>query len=73
MTLSYDANAHLSYASTTGQAAKSISYTTDAAGQVMVRTQTTSGYADSPRQFSFYVNGLRVGETRVETKLQKGC
>jgi LysM repeat protein len=61
-TLSYDANAHLSYASTTGAAAKSISYTTDAAGQVMVRTQSTSGSANSPRQFYFYVNGLRVGE-----------
>ena len=61
-TLSYDANAHLTYASTTGQAAKTISYTTDAAGQVMVRTQTTSGSTTSPRQFSFYFNGLRIGE-----------
>jgi hypothetical protein len=69
LTLSYDANAHLSYASTTGQAAKSISYTTDAAGQVMVRTQSTSGSANSPRQFYFYVNGLRVGGAFVRSGL----
>jgi hypothetical protein len=61
-TLSYNANAQLSYVSTTGAAAKNISYTTDAAGQVMVRTQTTNGSTTSPRQFYFYFNGQRVGE-----------
>ena len=28
----------------------------------MVRTQTTSGSTTSPRQFSFYFNGLRIGD-----------
>jgi hypothetical protein len=68
-TLSYNANVQLSYVSTTGAAAKSISYTilrqaqdSRAAGQVMVRTQTTGGSTTSPRQFYFYFNGQRVGE-----------
>jgi YD repeat-containing protein len=61
-TLNYDANAHLTSASTTGAQAKQISYTTDSSGQVMVRSQTTNGSTNSPRQFYFYFNGLRIGE-----------
>jgi trimeric autotransporter adhesin len=42
--------------------AKTINYTTDAAGQILVRTQTTNGSANSPHQFSFYHSGALVGQ-----------
>ena len=60
--LTYDANAHLTSATTTGTGAKTVNYTTDASGQVLVRTQTTTGTANSPRSFSFYLNGHVIGQ-----------
>jgi LysM domain len=61
-TFTYDANAHVSAVGVTGAQARTINYTTDSTGQVMVRSQSQDGTALSPRGFSFYFNGLRVGD-----------
>ncbi|MEY4502318.1 MAG: hypothetical protein RIS52_2208, partial [Pseudomonadota bacterium] len=61
-TFTYDANAHVSAVGVTGAQARTINYTTDSTGQVMVRSQSQAGAALSPRGFSFYFNGLRVGD-----------
>ncbi|MEY2925664.1 MAG: hypothetical protein RL367_141 [Pseudomonadota bacterium] len=59
---SYDKNAHLTQVVITGAQPRTINYTTDSTGQIMVRTQTNNGSTTAPRQFFFYFNGLRVGE-----------
>ena len=62
------ANNFLTFVSTTGALAKQISYTSlrqaqgcRESGQIMVRTQTTNGSSTSPKEFSFYFNGVKVG------------
>lgn len=60
-TFTYNANNYLTYVSATGATPKQISYTTDAVGQIMVRAQTTNGSTTSPKDFSFFFNGVKIG------------
>jgi YD repeat-containing protein len=59
--LSYDFNGHLKAAVVTGGAPRTITYTSDAYGQVLIREERING-ALGPRQLYYYLNGNRIGD-----------
>jgi YD repeat-containing protein len=58
-TSTYDSNGFVSSVSTTGQNARTMSYVTDVAGQVIQRSQ---GGGNAPRVVSTFLGGLKLGE-----------
>ena len=58
----YDSNGHLSSAKINDDRDRTVSYVTDARGQVLSRKEVDNLSTGDPRQLSYYFDGLKVGE-----------
>jgi len=60
-TLAYDSNGHLTTVSIADGRPRTVSYVTDAAGQILSRTESSAA-ASNPVEYYYDFNGVRVGD-----------